>query len=103
MIGKRSHFNLHSLVYGEIIFFHVVFCHWKFVAIPLSSTGIFSPYCFEKLFIYKEEKMLILHLSQVLHPLTSSSFALLCVQCILPIAAFNFHIVKPIHLLLSGF
>lgn len=59
-------FNLHSLVYGEIIFFNVDFVS---LAIGGHSTflwGIFPPNCLVKA-TYIEGKRLVLHLSQVLH------------------------------------
>lgn len=76
MTGKRSHFDLHSLVYGEIIFFHVILYHWQFVATPLFSTGHFLPFLLCKSYLYRKkcylyrkkaiyiEKMLILCLLQ---------------------------------------
>lgn len=50
MRGKRSHFNLHSLVYGENIFFYMILCHCQFMVTPFFFflPGIFSPYCFVK-------------------------------------------------------
>lgn len=43
MIGKRSCFHLCSLIYREIIFFHVILFHWQFVALPIFPTRYLLP------------------------------------------------------------